>query len=123
MTTATTEIPREAWRTYFDAYSKRLPAVEATVEVDSRELGAQILAERLLLTGLTYDDRDDVFVIGLAREGHQEVFEHLVDQPRKILVAAIDELEALDIEDAEQRRTMVSLKLVPELPGPDEDST
>ncbi|HWF25081.1 MAG TPA: DUF5335 family protein [Solirubrobacteraceae bacterium] len=118
--TPTTEIPRDTWRPYFDDYSRHLPAVEATVEIDSRELGSQIVAEGLLLTGLSYDDRDDVFVIGLAREG-EEVFEHLVEQPQKILVAATNELEALDIEDAEQRRTIVSLQQVPELPELDED--
>jgi hypothetical protein len=113
--TPTTEIPRDTWRPYFDEYSRHLPAVEATVEVDSPELGSQIVADGLLLTGLTYDDRDDVFVIGLARDG-EEVFEHLVEQPQKILVATIDDLEALDIEDAERRRTIVSLQKVPELP-------
>jgi hypothetical protein len=118
--TPTTEIPRDTWRRYFDDYSRHLPAVEATVEVDSPELGSQIVADGLLLTGLTYDDRDDVFVIGLARDG-EEVFEHLVEQPQKILVASIDDLEALDIEDAERRRTIVNLQQVPELPALDED--
>jgi hypothetical protein len=118
--TPTTEIPRDTWRQYFDDYSRHLPAVEATVEVDSPELGSQIVAHGLLLTGLTYDDRDDVFVIGLARDG-EEVFEHLVEQPQKILVASIDDLEALDIEDAEERRTIVNLQQVPELPALDED--
>jgi hypothetical protein len=117
--TPTTEIPRDTWRPYFDTYSRHLPAVEATVEVDSPQLGSQIVADGLL-TGLTYDDRDDVFVIGLARDG-EEVFEHLVEQPQKILVTAIDDLEALDIEDAGQRRTIVSLQQVPELPALDED--
>jgi Family of unknown function (DUF5335) len=116
MTPATTDIPRGAWRSYFDDYSRHLPAVEATVEVDDPELGPQTIAEGLLLTGLTYDDRDDVFVIGLAREG-QEVFEHMVERPQKILVAAIDELESVDVEDAERRRTIVNLQPAPELPG------
>jgi len=115
MTPATTEIPRGAWRSYFDNYSRHLPAQEATVEVDDPELGAQVVAERLLLTGLTYDDRDDVFVIGLAREG-EEVFEHMVEHPQKIIVATIDGLASIDVEDAEQRKTTVNLEAVPELP-------
>jgi hypothetical protein len=33
------------------------------IEVDSLELGAQIEAEKLSLNGLTYDRKDDAFVI------------------------------------------------------------
>ncbi|HWF73327.1 MAG TPA: DUF5335 family protein [Solirubrobacteraceae bacterium] len=116
MTPATTEIPRRDWRTYFDNFSRHLPALEATVEVDGRDLGAQVIAENMLLTGLTYDDRDDVFVIGLAREG-QEVMEHLVERPQQIMVAAIDILESVDVRDAEERQTIVSLRPAPELPA------
>jgi hypothetical protein len=115
MTPATKEIPQGAWRSYFDDYSRHLPAIEATVEVNDPELGSQLVAEGLMLTGLTYDDRDDVFVIGLAREG-EEVFEHLVEHPEKILVAGLDALESVDVQDAEQRQTIVSLQPAPELP-------
>jgi hypothetical protein len=115
MTPATTEIPRGAWRSYFDDYSKHLPALEATVEVEDPELGPQIIADGLVLTGLTYDDRDDVFVIGLERDG-EEVFEHLVEHPEKIVVAGIDGLESIDVQDAERRQTIVSLQPPPELP-------
>lgn len=115
MTPATTEIPRAAWRSYFDNYSRDLPALEATVEVNDPELGSQIVAEGLMLTGLTYDDRDDVFVIGLARE-HEEVFEHLIDHPQKILIAAIEGIESFDVQDAERRQTIVNLQPAPGAP-------
>jgi hypothetical protein len=113
--TPTTELPRETWRAYFDNFSRHLPAMEATVEVDGKDLGAQIIAENMLLTGLTYDDKDDVFVIGLAREG-EEVFEHLVERPQQIMVAAIDTLESVDVKDAEEHQTIVYLQMAPELP-------
>jgi hypothetical protein len=118
MTPATTEIPRDAWRSYFDNYSRHLPAIDATVEVNDPELGSQIVAEGMRLTGLTYDHGNDIFVIGLAREG-EEVFEHVVDHPQKILIASIDGVESIDVEDSERRHTIVSLEPELELPDPE----
>jgi hypothetical protein len=119
--TPTTELPRDTWRSYFDDFSRHLPALEAKVEVDGDDVGGQIIAENMLLTGLTYDDRDDVFVIGLAREG-KEVFEHLVQRPQQILVTATDTLESVDVKDAEQRQTIVYLTPAPDLPDLDSES-
>jgi hypothetical protein len=116
--TPTTEIPRDTWRSYFDTFSRHLPALEATVEVDGKDVGAQVVAENMLLTGLTYDDRDDVFVIGLAGKG-EEVFEHLVERPQQIFVAALEALESVEVKDAEERETIIYLHPAPELPPPD----
>ena len=117
----TLELPRDTWRSYFDDFSKTLVAAEATVEVDGQDLGAQILAERLVLTGVTYDNKDDIVVIGLdAPGGDPEDYEHIVSAPKRIFVAAGDGLEvetAIDIEDAEDHRTIVRVRPVPELPG------
>jgi hypothetical protein len=117
---ATEEIPRDAWRPYFDQLSKRLPTMEATVEVSGQDLGTQPLADHLLLTGLTYDNKDDVFIIGLdAPGGPPEDMEHLVEHPQRIFVATgLDtrtEL-AIDIEDDQDHRTIVRLERPPELP-------
>src|SRR5437016_14587697 len=57
------QIPRSEWRQYFDDFSRNLPALAASIEVDGPETGAQIEAERGLLTGISYDDRDDIVVI------------------------------------------------------------
>jgi hypothetical protein len=118
MTVVTQEIRREAWRGYFDELSKTLGTTEATIEVAGRDLGAQIAAERLVLTGMTYDDRDDVLVIGLdAPGGDPEEYEHLVERPQRILVAAGDEMETtFDIEDGEGNQHLVRLRPAPALP-------
>jgi hypothetical protein len=114
----TLEIPRDAWRGYFDHLSRTLGTVEATVEVAGRDLGAQVAADHLFLTGVTYDDRDDVFVIGLdAPGGPPEDFEHLVSHPEKIFIATGNGMEmAIDIEDAERHQTIIRLERPPELP-------
>jgi hypothetical protein len=81
----TEELERAGWREYFDNLSRGLGAVEATVEVDGSDLGAQIEAENLVLTGISYDDRDDVVVVALAEPGRQrEDLEHLVYEPQRI---------------------------------------
>jgi Family of unknown function (DUF5335) len=120
MATNTQELPRETWRPYFDALSRTLGTVEATVEVVGRDLGAQIEAERLVLTGITYDDRDDVVVIGLDAPGKpEEDLEHMVDHPRRIMVATSatpPEEMTIDVEDAEGNQTIVHVERPPALP-------
>jgi hypothetical protein len=120
MEASTQEIPRGAWRPYFDELSRRLGTMEATVEVVGADLGDQTLADHLVLTGLTYDDKDDVFVIGLDAPGPPpEDAEHLIEHPQRILVATgLDpHMEmAIDIEDDRAHRTIVRLERAPELP-------
>jgi hypothetical protein len=122
MEASTQEIPRAAWRTYFDEFSKHMGTIEATVEVVGRDVGDQTLAEHLVLTGLTYDDKDDVFVIGLDAPGAPpEDAEHLVEHPQRILVATgldVHEEMAIDIEDDQEHRTILHLERAPELPEP-----
>jgi hypothetical protein len=120
MTLTTQQIPREAWRTYFDELSKHLGTVDATVEVIGPDIGDQIEAERLLLTGVTYDDRDDVVVIGLdAPGGPPEDLERIVEHPEAIYVATggDDADLAIDIEDADQHKTILRVEHAPALPA------
>jgi hypothetical protein len=119
MATTTQEIPQAAWREYFDDLSKTLPTVKATVEIAGRDIGAQVAAERQLLTGISYDHKDDVIVIGLdAPGGLPEDAEHLVYGPQKVFVAAeIDGETVIDIEDSEGQKTIVHVEPVPALPA------
>jgi hypothetical protein len=114
------ELPSETWRTYFDDLSRHLGAVEATVEIDGSDFGAQVEAERLILTGISYDDRDQVLAISLAEPGSaRDGVEHMVQQPRRIAVGGTDAMlpTAIEAEDAEGQRTLVELRAVPELPA------
>jgi hypothetical protein len=119
MATQTQEIPRDAWRTYFDELSRTMGTTQATVEVAGRDLGAQIAAEHLVLTGVSYDSKDDVVVIGLdSPGGTPEEYEHLVEHPRKVLVATGDRAEvAIDIQDDADHQTILRLQPAPALPG------
>jgi hypothetical protein len=111
MATSTREIPREEWQGYFDDFSRDLHDLLAIVEVAGQEIGAQVEAEKPLLTGITYDRGDDIVVIGLdAPGGTQEDLEHVVYHPRKIYVAEESGETIFDIEDAEQVKTLVRLE-------------
>lgn len=115
----TQEVPRDAWRSYFDHLSRGLATVEATLEVDGPGIGAQIEVEHLALTGVTYDGGDDILVIGLdAPGGDPEELERVIDHPQRIFVEGEFPKDgmAIAIEDAERNRTIVTLERPPELP-------
>jgi uncharacterized protein DUF5335 len=113
MAITTREIPRAEWRGYFDDFSRDLPDLLATVEVAGKDIGAQVEAERPRLTGITYDDGDDIVVIGLdAPGGLPEDLEHIVYNPQKIYVAEEDDTTVFDIEDSEEHQTLVRLEPV-----------
>jgi hypothetical protein len=120
MPTTTQEIARETWRQYFDELSKTIGTVEATVEIIGPDIGAQVEADRLVLTGITYDDRDDVLVIGLdAPGGPPEDLERMIDRPHKILVATGDPPPVemtIDVQDAEGLQTIIRIERAPALP-------
>jgi hypothetical protein len=119
MAITTQEIPRDAWRAYFDTVAKVMPTVEATVEVIGRDLGDQFVGERVLLAGISYDDKDDVLVIGLDTPGGlPEEVEHLVSNPQRVMVAGLDDgSTVIDVEDAEGHQTIVRYAEVPKLPS------
>jgi hypothetical protein len=115
----TYELPRDRWRSYFDDLSRGLATVQATVEIDGPDLGAQVQAEGLVLSGISYDDRDDVLVVGLSPGGATESLEHLVSSPRRIRVESSDAIlpSTIEVEDADGERTLVRLQPAPALPA------
>jgi hypothetical protein len=115
----TDELPRDGWRAYFDDLSRRLATTRASVEIDAPELGAQVQAEDLVLSGISYDDRDDVFVVDLSPGGPAESLEHLVSSPQRIWVKSSADLlpSTIELEDADGQRTLVRLQPAPALPA------
>ena len=114
----TEELPRAGWRVYFDDLSRALGATQATVEIEGPDLGAQVQAEGLVLSGISYDDRDDILVVGLSPGGPTESLEHLVSNPQRIWVESDGILPStIEVEDAEGQRTLVRLQAAPALPA------
>ena len=121
MTITSQEIPRDAWRRYFDALTDVLGTVEGIVEVIGRDVGDQIADERQVLTDITYDDRDDALIVGLeAPDSGGERVEHVIEHPQRVLVATGEPppLEmTFDVEDGQQHQWLIHLERPPELPG------
>jgi hypothetical protein len=121
MATTTLEIPREAWRSYFDELMTVLGTVEATLEVVGRDVGDQIEAERHVLTDMTYDEETDAIIVGLDAPGPPaERTEHRIEHPQRVLVATGEPppLEVTyDIEDGEGHQWLIRLERPPALPG------
>ncbi|HEV2980473.1 MAG TPA: DUF5335 family protein [Solirubrobacteraceae bacterium] len=113
----TDELARDSWRTYFDELSRTLTTTRATVEIDAPDLGAQVQSEGLLLSGISYDDRDDILVIDLSPGGPAESLEHIVSSPQRIAVESSQGIlpSAIEVEDAEGQKTLVRLEAAPEL--------
>ena len=89
------------------------------VEIEGPDLGAQLQAHDVVLSGISYDDRDDVLVVGLSAGGPTESIEHLISSPQRIWVESSDGAlpAAIEIEDAGGQRTLVRLRAAPELPA------
>ena len=84
----TREIKKNDWQSFFDQVSKALQGKLIKIEVDSLELGAQIEGDKLSLNGLTYDRKDDAFVIST------DEIEHVIRSPKQIF--ATDEANGMD---------------------------
>ncbi len=117
MALSTQEIQREEWKRYFDDFSRDLRTTIASIEVISLDTGAQVEAERGTLTGVSYDDRDDVLVITLEAEGGAGDLERTVSSPQKVYVGSDGPTTVLDVEDAEGMKTLVRMGPAPSLPA------
>ena len=122
MATATLEIQREVWDSYFDELTTVLGTVEATIEVIGRDIGDQIEAERHVLTDMAYDDETDAIAVGLDAPGPPpERRELRIEHPQRVLIATGEPppLEVTyDIEDGEQHQWLIRLERPPALPVP-----
>lgn len=66
---STKQIPRDQWKNYFDAFTKKhlrddLPE-SVTVELVSPELGGQVQAEGARLRGISYDPKNGALEVYL----------------------------------------------------------
>lgn len=109
-------LPREAWKRYFDAVSDALLGKWAEVEVASLDLGDQVVAEWLPLVGVTYDSQDDLIDIALGGSSH---FNHLIRHPRQIEITEGPEgLRSIAVTSEEGTVQILRLKEPLRLPPP-----
>lgn len=99
MTTTTRELASETWSEYFDALGRELLHAPTSIEVGDPTGLATVEAKRLALHALTYDRRDDVFEVAVARGGPHlpAVLRHMVDHPSRVAVDSHTMLAPLTI--------------------------
>ena len=94
------------YQRYFNVVDKKLGTVTAEVEVVGLDIGDQVAAEWLPLTGLTYDPKSDLVEVILGK-----VIDHLLMHPLEIFV---DEeggaLKSVEILTREDLRHIITLK-------------
>ncbi len=96
-------INKDNWQGFFDQVSKALQGKLIEIEVDSLELGAQIAVDKLPLNGLTYDKKDDAFVIST------DEIEHVIHSPQQIFVTdGANGIDSLKVSSADGSEHIVS---------------
>jgi Family of unknown function (DUF5335) len=67
-----------------------------------------------VLTGISYDDKDDVVVVGL---GSPEDYEHIISGPQQIQVATLSDGGTIyEVTDGEGRQHLIRIRAAAELP-------
>jgi hypothetical protein len=96
----TREIEKDHWQRFFDQISRILQGKLIQIEVDGLELGAQIEANKLSLNGLTYDRKDNAFIIST------DEIDHVIRSPQQIFIAegtqGMDSLKVRSEDGTEQ---------------------
>ena len=106
-----TEIPKESWKLFCDQISHDRLDWETSVQVLSRETGAQVLSAGLPLIGLTFDEEEGKekieLITGTSASIHQT---HSIFEPSRVVLEAASEMDGgiLDIEDDEGTKTLIS---------------
>ena len=94
-----TLLPKQAWKSYFEAMSDVLIGKWAEVEVATLDLGDQIVAEWLPVLGITYDTKDDLVDVSL---GGENQLNHLIRHPSQIeIVEDVDGLRSIAVTSAD----------------------
>jgi hypothetical protein len=102
---ATEQLNKAGWGSYFDRLSKVLPNGEAEIRVSSLQLGSQIEAEWLRLYGITYDRKNDIFVIALMG------LEHIIHGPKQAYADSENGmLSGVEITDADGVKCLVQFR-------------
>ncbi|MEV8632537.1 DUF5335 family protein [Streptosporangium sp. NPDC051023] len=113
MTQEHSEVPREEWRPFLDSLSRQYEGSEVTIEVLDQGFGDQVQTERLPLAYIEYDDKDDIFSVGVGgRDGrYPVVLRHGVEHPQRILtdVVSPDTPRAFDIIDTGGTHTIITI--------------
>lgn len=102
---ATRELPRQDWEVYFNFLSRASAAKTVQVEITGEDIGDQRDDSLLLLRGVSYDPKDDMFYV------FTDPLKRLIPHPQKIYVdEAGATLAALQVIDRDGNASILILK-------------
>jgi hypothetical protein len=94
----TRDLAPDTWSEYFDAVGRELMNAPVSIEILDASGPPTIEASHLDLHTLTYDRRDDMFEVAVARRSaHLPVLRHIVDKPERVTVDSSTMLAPLTI--------------------------
>jgi Family of unknown function (DUF5335) len=114
MDTETREIPRNEWKSFFDAFSKQHEGWLATLEILDQELGAQEEAHELPLEGVSLTsagNEPEAISIDLGSTSNAHV-SHSIPEPAHVRVQQTSEgaNAALEIEANDGTQTLLRFR-------------
>lgn len=108
-----TRIEKPQWQPFFDRVSAALGAKSVDIEIVGPRLGSQTEARRVMLTGLSYDRKDDIVAV------IAEDLEHNIAHPQQINVdEELDAVRSLEVVDAAGDHHILTLTDPLRLPPP-----
>lgn len=98
------KVQRSQWQPFFDRVAAALGAKTIDVDIVAPGIGSQTEARRVVLTGLSYDAKGDVFAV------ITEEIEHNIAHPRAINVDEdLGSLRSLEVVDSSGYHHIVTL--------------
>ncbi|SMH46070.1 DUF5335 family protein [Azospirillum agricola] len=100
----TTRIAEQNWPRYFDANAPLFRGRPSSIEVIAPDLGAQRVADGVVLLGISYDPRERQLDVLL------EVLDHRIEKPQELHVArAPDGVVTIETIDGDGRKTILRI--------------
>jgi hypothetical protein len=117
------ELNREELREFFDKLSQEFEGYDLTIEVVGQDLGDEVEAEELPLAYMSYDTKDDTFMVAVGgRDARFPVLRHMIEHPTSVVAEPLDANTpwAIDVTARDDTHTIVTLHRRPALPPPGE---
>lgn len=114
------QIEKSGWQRFFDAISTTMEGTRIGIEVIGLDIGDQIEAESLPISGITYDPNDDALYF-YAEDVDRHVG-HTISSPREIYAQlGTNGLSEVVVMDSDDHKQIVRFRAPLELPPHIED--
>jgi hypothetical protein len=112
--TETMTIDRSQWAEQLDAITRDHEGEEVTIEVLDKDWGDLHEAERMPFTYITYDEKDDVVIVGVGGRSAAwpVLLRHMVWHPVEVFLATVGEETVVRVAERNGTVTLVAISAV-----------